>query len=492
MDTIIGFSELVLRPTLVLLAAGGVVLALRPLSAATRHLAWTVGLLAALLVPVAGTIGPDVPVRASERLTRLVEAGPFAAPTSPSAGDAETGRAATVSGNDTAREGGDAAGGDAAGTDLASLVSSVPWRAIWLAGFVGALGLLGLRLLGLRRVGTAARPATPALADRFDAARARLGVDRAVALLIGDEAAMPMTWGVVRPRVLLPAAAATWPPDQLEAVLLHELAHVRRHDVALQRVGELARAVFWFNPLAWLAARRMVVEREHACDDVVLGTGVRGSDYAHQLLAMANSLRSSRAAAGLPMARKSQMTGRLLAILDERRTRHQVGGAGPAVALGLGLAAALLVGAVRPVSAGDEPGTVEPAAVVESPETGPRCWHPPGDANSNTNHDPGLITAEVRTTRCFVFLRIAGYAILQPDSAGFSWLEPGGRISISETEGNRGRRLVLRGGPSGEVERTGTENGAALSPAAVDAWLAGNLRPLLRKTRVRLEVGPAP
>lgn len=379
MDTIIGFSELVLRPTLVLVAAGVVVLALRPASAATRHLAWTTGLLAALLVPIAGTIGPDVSVPASDRLTRLVEIGPFAAPTSPLAGDAETGRAAT---------------------DLASLVSSVPWRAIWLAGFVGALGLLGLRLLGLRRIATTASPATPALTDRFDAARARLGVDRAVALIIGDEAAMPMTWGVFRPRILLPSAATTWPPDQLEAVLLHELAHVRRHDVALQRVGELARAVLWFNPLAWLAARRMVVEREHACDDVVLGTGVRGSDYAHQLLAMANALRSSGAASGLPMARRSQMTGRLLAILDERRTRHRVGGAGPAVAVGLGLAAALLVGAVQPVSAGAEPGTVETAAVVEPPETGPRCWHPPGDT---TNHDPGLITAEVRTTRCFIF-----------------------------------------------------------------------------------------
>lgn len=477
MDMIVGFSELVLRPALVLVAAGVVVLALRPASAATRHLAWTAGLLAAVLVPIAGTIAPEVLLPASARLTYLVEGGPFAAPTSPLAGDTEFRPAA---------------GTDEAGTELPSLVSSVPWRTIWLAGCIGALGLLGLRLLGLRRIATAALPATPALAARFDAARARLGVDRDVALLLGDEAAMPMTWGVFRPRILLPSGATTWPPDQLEAVLLHELAHVRRHDVGLQRVGELARAVLWFNPLAWIAARRMVVEREHACDDVVLGTGVRGSDYAHQLLAMANSLRSSGAAAGLPMARKSQMTGRLLAILDERRARHGVGGAGPAVALGIGLAAALLVGAVRPVSAGAEPGTAGPSAVVESPESGPRCWHPPGDANSNTNHDPGLITAEVRTTRCFIFLRMAGYAILRPDSAGFSWLEPDGRVSISETEGNRRRELVLRGGPSGEIERTGTENGAALSPAAVDAWLAGNLRPLLRKTQVRLEVGPAP
>src|SRR5207244_6373507 len=95
---------------------------------------------------------------------------------------------------------------------------------------------------------------------------------------------MPMTWGALRPVLLLPTEAAGWPAERLRAVLLHELAHVARHDYLTLTMAELAVALYWFHPLAWWAASRMRRERERACDDRVLAAGVAPSGYAAELL----------------------------------------------------------------------------------------------------------------------------------------------------------------------------------------------------------------
>ena len=115
-------------------------------------------------------------------------------------------------------------------------------------------------------------------------------------------------------------------------MLLHELAHVKRRDCLTHVLAQLACAIHWFNPLAWIAARHVRTERERACDDLVLASGTKGPDYAEQLLEIARVMRSGRfpalmTGATLAMAHRSQLEGRLMAILDPRcraRDRRRV------------------------------------------------------------------------------------------------------------------------------------------------------------------------
>jgi hypothetical protein len=107
-------------------------------------------------------------------------------------------------------------------------------------------------------------------------------------------------------------------------VLLHELAHVQRRDCQMQLVAHVALALHWLNPLAWLAMRRLRIEREHACDDKVLSFGCRASDYADHLLYIARGLiaTSEPGWASLAMARTSHLEGRVEAILDPENPRR--------------------------------------------------------------------------------------------------------------------------------------------------------------------------
>jgi hypothetical protein len=129
---------------------------------------------------------------------------------------------------------------------------------------------------------------------------------------------MPLTWGWRRPSILLPAGFARWEPNRLSIVLAHEMAHVTRADWPVQIAAEIARALYWFHPLVWLAAARLREESERAADDAVLRAGFTGPNYAHHLVEVARTHRHpfGALAAALGMARSSPIERRITALLD--------------------------------------------------------------------------------------------------------------------------------------------------------------------------------
>src|SRR5712664_765729 len=160
---------------------------------------------------------------------------------------------------------------------------------------------------------------------------------------------MPMTFGILRPAVFMPSDAARWSDERRRMVLLHELAHVRRGDTTTQLLARVALILHWWNPLAWKAWREFLKERERATDDLVLHAGARPSDYAGHLLEVARTMQAAPALgwAAVSMARRSQLEGRLLAILDSRVNRKTAGRASALAATLLAVAMVAPLAAVR-------------------------------------------------------------------------------------------------------------------------------------------------
>jgi hypothetical protein len=153
--------------------------------------------------------------------------------------------------------------------------------------------------------------------------RRSFGFRRPVRLLQNQSSHFLGTWGILVPRVLLPLNANQWSDDRAWMVLGHELAHIKRHDWVVQVLAEAARAIYWFNPVFWLAYGRLRRESEHACDDAVIRMGAAGTQYAEELLELARTLRSENSMRSpiLAMAQPSHLERRLVALLDPALNR---------------------------------------------------------------------------------------------------------------------------------------------------------------------------
>lgn len=154
----------------------------------------------------------------------------------------------------------------------------------------------------------------------------RLGMSRPVSLYEADVSVIPMTFGVIRPVIVLPGDWVEWSEEQRECVLLHELAHIKRFDVAFQLIGCFASALHWFNPLVGYALRQLRIERELACDDCVLEAGELPSAYAKQLIVIARAYQPHRPSVWVAMASSVRLDDRIRAILDTARSRLPLSG----------------------------------------------------------------------------------------------------------------------------------------------------------------------
>ena len=195
---------------------------------------------------------------------------------------------------------------------------------VWAAGALVAALRFVAGLLALRRIRVQSSALRrPDASDALAAASRLAGLTRAVTVLLSTDVLVPVTWGVRRPVVALPTAAALWSAERLRLVLLHELLHVRRRDVLVEFFLEAVSVTFWFHPAVWLAARQLRLERERACDEAVLDTGARASDYCEHLVEiMRAATRGPGVLVGAGMAAPSTLEFRVRSLLGEPRPRR--------------------------------------------------------------------------------------------------------------------------------------------------------------------------
>jgi beta-lactamase regulating signal transducer with metallopeptidase domain/HEAT repeat protein len=315
---------MLLKATIILLAALGITLAMQRASAGARHLVWLVALGTVLFVPAVATYAP-LQLRILPALVSVAPASssPVDVPASPAAPASflrsEDGSVTTISvPNVPATE---ESSSLAASLRAMSGISVV--LAIWAAVVLGIVVSLAWAGLTVRRIVRQARPLDSPdwLTPLFEVSD-RLGLQEAPRLLQSSDAKMPFACGLLQPTIVLPSEAEGWSLDRRHAVLLHELAHVRRRDLMGHTLGRLACALYWFHPLVWTAAKQLRNESERACDDLALACGTRATDYAEHLLDIVTSVRGdSTPLVALAMARRKEFEGRMLAILDPELRR---------------------------------------------------------------------------------------------------------------------------------------------------------------------------
>ena len=321
-----------IRATLLLLGAAGLAALLRRRTAALQHALWTWAMAASLVIPVLSATLPSfsipspVPVSAATpRAQAAVSRGVRPAPALFDIGAIFTSTPSIDGSANRTRE--------------ALLLA-------WLVGLALCLSRILRSSIAVMRL---RRSATEVSDERITSIWRQLqrsSPSRNVLLVTDDSVTAPGTAGIIRPTIFLPRDAAEWGSIRIRATLAHEYAHIVRRDCLTHLLADITVAVYWFNPLAWYARRRMTTERERACDDLVLNDGVRPERYASVLVqTVRGSLvqRNAGAIGVLSMARPSELESRLVSILDPGRSRGRMSSRATIVTGSIVTAAAVLI-----------------------------------------------------------------------------------------------------------------------------------------------------
>ncbi|HET8713157.1 MAG TPA: M56 family metallopeptidase [Gemmatimonadales bacterium] len=505
-------ADAFVKATIVLLLAAGVALLLRRSSAAMRHHVWALACAGVLVLPLATALLPnwrvnvwpkiDVPVAfnvkqiAGEPLDRQPTAIRRAdvQPLAPATTRTETPRTTVT----------------AIPEGVARFEITPDWTSfivpVWLGGVAIMLALVGI---GMARVWWLSRVTQPARDDAWpmlvEELSRELGLTRYVRVLQAQAPAMPMTWGIRRPAILLPAEADEWPAERRRDVLLHELAHVKRHDFLIQLLARLACAVYWFHPLVWLAATRLREERERACDDQVLRAGATPSSYATHLLEIARGLRAAPATslASVAMARPAQLATRLIDVLDARRCRDTLTPRSVVPAWIAAIAVVVPLATIAPsVAEPSEAASIDTtpllpgprsrpmsprlSAAIRTPASKPAARDTLKGCATNTKHNSSSTSQEnddlmifVNLGGCSIRLAASGKFTFTGDFSDIATVARGGYVTLTVDYGEHDRRVTIR--PNGErlFKVDGSERPY---DAEAKAWLSETLTYLLRRT----------
>jgi TonB family protein len=324
--------NLAVKSTALLAAAWLAASGLRRRSAAARHMVWMAAFAAALALPVLSIALPALELPGTAWLpdasSLVFRANVTPADDATSAVEPATASPAIVSIRNVPRG------------------SNLDWPLwvmfIWCGGSAALLAQMTVAYLRMAQRRRHSRT--------FDVA---FDLPSGVQALEAPAGSMPMTFGVLRPVVFLPVDAKEWSEERRAMVVRHELAHIERGDAAMHLAARAALSLLWWNPLAWKSWREFLKEREKAADDLVLAGGARASDYAGHLLEIARSMQSEPATAwaAVAMARRSQLEGRLLSILDSHVSRKAARRASAIAAVAAAVALCAPFAAVKAQSA---------------------------------------------------------------------------------------------------------------------------------------------
>lgn len=442
--------EATLKSTLCLALAGLVSLLLWRRSAAQRHLVWAAAIVAALLLPALQIALPEWRLPLGSRWPRLLVASgqeqvalpPERAPADGTPGAPSLAGAAPSTGTGAPSGAGMVSPVAQHSAERRSWNETSVLLLLWSLGATLALAPLALAFLRIARIAQRARrldaPRWSALGDRIAEAQ---GLDRRrLDLRRAGGPITPLTWGVFRPVVILPESCEAWSDAQAHEVLVHEAGHVRRHDCLTQLLASAACVLYWFNPLVWLAGRQMLTERERACDDQVLLAGARASDYANDLLNLARSFGApwSTSHVTTAMARRSQIAGRLLAVLDPQLDRGAIGRRSVLVGAAISLVVLLPLASATPLAS----AAAAPAVAVEDREAAPGALLPAAAETEDRGTRPFDLEAAARELR----LRERAYAaaLARGDlNALADFYTEGAQVAAPSLPVAYGRRSVL-------------------------------------------------
>ena len=221
----------------------------------------------------------------------------------------------------------------------------------WLVGFLAVMATTLLGWLSLYRLQYQARDCFDEdLISDLESIRKELGIRRPIRLLISSKRDIPMTWGIFRPILHLPVKARQWAPQERRAVFIHELAHINRFDSAIQLMAQFVSALYWYNPLVWLANRSLRAEQESSCDDTVLRTGTSAPIYAKHLTRVVSG-RSTfpwESAVALAAGRQGKLEARIEDILAAHRNRQTPSASLSSLTVAVTVGLTLIVGASSP------------------------------------------------------------------------------------------------------------------------------------------------
>jgi beta-lactamase regulating signal transducer with metallopeptidase domain len=490
---------LLLKASALLLAALAAGLLLRRRAAADRHRLWSATFAGLLALPLLALALPGfrIPLPAPRPRPAIETESP-----APLTARAEAPRATSAERRSpTAPSAATHTAVPAATRTLPSLRSVA--LAVWLAGVLAALAALLTALLRAHRVANRAEVMDdPAWRESASDIAGRLGMRRPVRVLASPAVQTPMAGGLLRPTVFVPPTAREWPDELRAMVLAHEIAHLAGRDPLRKVLGRAALTLYWFHPLAWIAARQAAAACEQACDEAVLALGVRPSAYAGVLLHFADAAPPVLAGAALPIVRRSSLEARLMAILNApTRPAARRGIVLPAMA-----AAAVIVciAAAQPSAALSTPASepprpvlaqnvaARPVATVPAVTAAPTpsapvvtrqesCWSRGTDGTfSGTvsmSDDNGVSTiyersgrsgSEVIVQRSFDGMRVCALAegLRDDDALPSSWASRASRVVLETEQRGDVRQMNITGG-----QTTYAVNGAQRGvDASAQAW----------------------